>query len=76
MMKWEVRHDREEVARIMLKTESAALTKGIRVKVLDSGGFLYSERRVRTLTQARSGNPAFNPRVGMECWTVMEALVK
>lgn len=76
MMKWEVRHDREEVARVMLRTRSAALTTGIQVKVLDSGGFLFSEEKVRTLTEAQHGDPAFNPRIGMECWTVTEALTR
>jgi hypothetical protein len=72
----EVCHDREEVARVMLRTRSAALTRGIQVKVLDSGGFLLSERKIRTLTLARNGDPAFNPRIGMECWTVSEALAQ
>jgi hypothetical protein len=76
MIKWAVRHDRQEVARVMVKTRSVALTKGIQVKVLDSGGLFYSQRKVRTLTKAENGDPAFNPRVGMECWTVMEALGK
>ena len=76
MMKWEARHDREEVARVMLRTRSVALTGGIQVKVLDSGGFLYSESRVRTLTQAKQGDPSFNPRIGLECWTVTEALTR
>jgi hypothetical protein len=76
MTKWEVRHDREEVARVMLRTRSAALTGGIQVKVLDSGGFMFSERKIRTLTQAKHGDSAFNPRIGIECWTVTEALTR
>src|SRR5258708_549782 len=68
MTKWAVLGDQSELKHVMARTRSIGLTGGLRVKVLDTGGILYSEKKVRVVANAEGrGNlpcrSAHRPRV-------------
>jgi hypothetical protein len=73
MVNWAVRGDSAEVKRVMARTQSIALTSGLRVKILDTG---FGKRKVRVLGNYADG-PRYaqeDPRTGVECWVATEAL--
>jgi hypothetical protein len=59
MLKWLVKNDREEIARVMLRTNSRVLSTGELVKILDSGILATKVRVIKT---------------DQECWTTPEAV--
>lgn len=70
MESWSARNDTGEVARILLKTRSVFLDKGMLVKVLEDRGFMIRQDRVRIV-----GGVALNdPRLGRECWIEAETI--
>ena len=82
MTKWAGRGDEAELKLVMRSTKSIALTAGLRVKVLEAGGFPYSIRKVRVVANSdgqaylrdEQGEFPADPRIGHECWIVNEAL--
>jgi len=79
MTKWITRNDSPEALRVMGRTHSILVEKGMQAKVID--GTMFT-RKIRILTNTsgesmlRDEQGAFvaDPRIGKECWLPFEAL--
>jgi hypothetical protein len=72
LVKWWSQRDFEEVVRTTLRTGSATLRKGYRVKVIDHDiGFFTNRVKVRIKSV---DSPEFKSLIGRECWTEAKGL--
>ena len=84
LTKWAVRGDSAEVRRTLFKTRSIGIDGGMKVKILDTRGFLIQQRKVRVLTNSageaygrdEQGQFPADPRIGHECWVDSQALTR